>query len=111
MKKKLLLNLSSALLCLLLTTNLAHSVAFVPAQSGGGITISVEDDILRTSVGDPDDEIVLIEVFDVSTRLYHEVGCYDSICFSDLSGLAPGTYLAVASSYLGEEASQTIVLP
>lgn len=90
-----------------------NSFTVLPApemESGGGVIITMDDDFLRTSSDDPDDPIVLIQVFAGSTLVYSENGCHAQECSSDLSALSPGTYTAKAEAESGADASQTIVL-
>lgn len=104
-----------SLLSLLMGLTMAfflNSFTVLPStESGGGVIIMVEDEIMRISSDDPDDPIILIQVFDGSTLVYNENGCNAQICTTDLSQLAAGTYTAKAKAESGAIGSETIVLP
>jgi len=98
------------LLSLLMAFSQESSSTVNLTDSGGGVVISIEEDLLRCSSGDQDDPIVNIEVFQASTLVYSEEGCQEAICFSDLGHLATGSYVAKAYTANGEEGTENITL-
>lgn len=65
------------------------------------LNITMVGDLLIATSNNPNDPLVKVEVFNGAGQKVAQTGCSGTKCTLDLSSLAPGTYLAKATSLTG----------
>lgn len=85
-------------------------ISAVQTSLGGGIIIVMEDDILFTDSGNPEDGIDKIVISFYGNVVHTESSCGGQECSTNIGHLEPGIYLATVFTEGGSSSSKEIVL-